>query len=107
MLKSYNLFSFFLVFSSLQGCAAALRKAVSERYCLYVCILIVLLLILFVIFSLSFLLFFIGQFFLGHPQLYGPNEALVKTYVEFQCEVPNHPINHEILLQIFKWVHSI
>lgn len=43
-----------------------------------------------------------SQFFLGHPQLYGPNEALVKTYVEFQCEVPNHPINHEILLQIFK-----
>lgn len=106
MLKSSNLFSFFLFFSSLQGCAAASRKAVSERYCLYVCILIVLLLILFVIFSLSFLLF-IGQFFLGHPQLYGPNEALVKTYVEFQCEVPNHPINHEILLQIFKWVHSI
>lgn len=105
MLKSSNLFNFFLFFSSLQGCAAASRKAVSERYCLYVCILIVLL-ILFVIFSLSFFLF-IGQFFLGQPQLYGPNEALVKKYAEFKCEVPNHQINHEILLQIFKWVHSI
>lgn len=59
---------------------------------------------IFIVF-LSF--FFIGQFFLGRPQLYGPNEALVKTYVEFQCEVPHPPTDHEILLQIFKWVHSI
>ncbi|XP_030602858.1 Fc receptor-like protein 3 isoform X2 [Archocentrus centrarchus] len=43
-----------------------------------------------------------SQFFLGHPRLDGPKEALVKSIAEFQCEVPNHPMDEKVLLQIFK-----
>uniref|UniRef100_A0A8C9YIP2 Si:dkey-93h22.7 n=1 Tax=Sander lucioperca TaxID=283035 RepID=A0A8C9YIP2_SANLU len=42
------------------------------------------------------------QSILGHPQLFGPSEALVKTVAEFRCKLKIYPENETILFQLFK-----
>ncbi|XP_078127067.1 uncharacterized protein LOC144531041 [Sander vitreus] len=43
-----------------------------------------------------------SQSILGHPQLFGPSEALVKSVAEFRCKLKIHPENETILFQLFK-----
>lgn len=50
----------------------------------------------------NLIFFYIGESFLGHPRLFGPSEALVKTVVELNCDLLTYPENESILLQLFK-----
>ncbi|XP_068448351.1 Fc receptor-like protein 5 [Clinocottus analis] len=43
-----------------------------------------------------------SQSILGRPEVIGPSEALVKSVVDFKCELTIYPENETILLQLFK-----
>lgn len=43
-----------------------------------------------------------AEIILALPRLSGPSEALVKSFVSFECALPGYPQNQTILLQLFK-----